>query len=149
MGVVVFLDRRTTRWFFPEPIKLVLWWFLRGRPIEDVVKRIPPVHFNGGDLPRIVSRIDCAIRLAARGACRFISIGHTVDYSIGGPFNSYEIMRRSVRWVLDESYPSGFSLPFFYLKRPGRYFHITFCRSFSVMSDLQPFQGARPKIGRS
>ena len=41
--------------------------------------------------------------LVARGVCRFISIGHTIDYSIGGPFNSYEIMRRACRWILDES----------------------------------------------
>jgi hypothetical protein len=53
----------------------------------------------------------------ARGVCRFISIGHTVDYSIGGPFNSYEIMRRACRWILDESYPSQWELPGFYLRK--------------------------------
>jgi hypothetical protein len=60
--------------------------------------------------------------LVARGVCRFISIGHTVDYAVGGPFNSYEIMRRACRWVLDESYPSKISLPWFYLRKAWQIF---------------------------
>ena len=58
--------------------------------------------------------------LVARGVCRFISIGHTIDYTIGGPFNSYEIMRRACRWVLDESYPSQWELPWFYMRKAGQ-----------------------------
>jgi len=60
--------------------------------------------------------------LVARGVCRFISIGHTVEYSIGGPFNSYEIMRRACRWILDESYPTTWELPGFTLRKAWQIF---------------------------
>jgi hypothetical protein len=60
--------------------------------------------------------------LVARGVCRFVSIGHTIDFAIGGPFNSYEIMRRACRWILDETYPSKWSLPWFYVRKAWQIF---------------------------
>ena len=60
--------------------------------------------------------------LVARGVCRFVSIGHTIDFAIGGPFNSYEIMRRACRWILDETYPSKWSLPWFYVRKSWQIF---------------------------
>lgn len=55
--------------------------------------------------------------LVAKGAARFISPGHTIDYSVGGPFNHTEIMRRACRWVLDESYPPAWAYPLFGLQK--------------------------------
>jgi hypothetical protein len=100
--------------FFPTH-KVVVVIPFSGDPAQ-LADRIHPSTQTVGIYPESLKD---ALRdaLVARGVCRFISIGHTIDYAIGGPFNSYEIMRRAVRWILDETYPSKISLPLFYLRK--------------------------------
>jgi len=84
-----------------------------GDPLQ-IVDRIHPSTQTVGIYPESLKE-QLRDPLVARGVCRFISIGHTVDYAVGGPFNSYEILRRACRWVLDELYPSN--KPWFYLRK--------------------------------
>jgi hypothetical protein len=98
--------------FFPTH-KVVIVIPFDGDP-RQLVDRIHPSTQTVGIYPESLKE-HLRDPLVARGVCRFISIGHTVDYAIGGPFNSYEIMRRACRWVLDESYPSN--KPWFYLRK--------------------------------
>lgn len=100
--------------FFPTH-KVVIVIPFQGDPIQ-IAERIHPSTQTVGMYPEsLKDRLRDA--LVARGVCRFISIGHTVDYAVGGPFNSTEIMRRACRWILDESYPSKSSLPSFYARK--------------------------------
>jgi hypothetical protein len=98
--------------FFPTH-KVVIVIPFDGDP-RQLVDRIHPSTQTVGIYPEFLKE-QLRDPLVARGVCRFITIGHTVDYAIGGPFNSYEIMRRACRWVLDESYPSNKS--WFYLRK--------------------------------
>jgi hypothetical protein len=98
--------------FFPTH-KIVIVIPFTGDPLQ-IFDRIHPSTQTVGIYPESLKE-QLRDHLVARGVCRFISIGHTVDYAIGGPFNSYEIMRRACRWVLDESYPSNKS--WFYLRK--------------------------------
>jgi len=100
--------------FFPTH-KVVVVIPFSGDPVL-LADRIHPSTQTVGIYPESLKE-PLRDALVARGVCRFISIGHTIDYSIGGPFNSYEIMRRACRWILDESYPSKASLPWFYLRK--------------------------------
>ena len=94
--------------FFPTH-KVVIVLTFQGDPAQ-VAERIHPSTQTVGIYPEsLKERLRDA--LVARGVCRFISIGHTVDYTVGGPFNSTEIMRRACRWILDESQPSRASMP--------------------------------------
>jgi hypothetical protein len=88
-------------------------------PFDDPLQLVDRIHPSTQTVGIYPETLKQPLRdlLVARGVCRFISIGHTVDYSIGGPFNSYEIMRRACRWILDESYPSQWELPGFYLRK--------------------------------
>ena len=100
--------------FFPTH-KVVIVIPFTGDPAQ-IADRIHPSTQTVGIYPEsLKGRLRDL--LVARGVCRFISIGHTIDYAIGGPFNSYEIMRRACRWILDESYPSKASMPWFYLRK--------------------------------
>ena len=100
--------------FFPTH-KVVVVIPFSSDPAQ-LADRIHPSTQTVGIYPEALKKTLCDV-LVARGVCRFISIGHTIDYSIGGPFNSYEIMRRACRWILDESYPSKWSLPWFYVRK--------------------------------
>lgn len=100
--------------------KVVVVVLFDGDP-KQLADRIHPSTQTVGIYPESLKE-ELRDVLAARGVCRFISIGHTIDYAIGGPFNSYEIMRRACRWVLDESYPSKISLPGFYLRKAWQIF---------------------------
>ncbi len=88
-------------------------------PFDDPLQLVDRIHPSTQTVGIYPESLKQPLRdlLVARGVCRFISIGHTVDYSIGGPFNSTEIMRRAGRWILDESYPSKWELPGFYLRK--------------------------------
>jgi hypothetical protein len=88
-------------------------------PFDDPLQLVDRIHPSTQTVGIYPETLKQPLRdlLVARGVCRFIYIGHTVDYSIGGPFNSYEIMRRACRWILDESYPSKWELPGFYLRK--------------------------------
>ncbi|MCL4528178.1 MAG: hypothetical protein M1282_02050 [Chloroflexi bacterium] len=88
-------------------------------PFDDPLQLMDRIHPSTQTVGIYPESLKKPLRdlLVAHGVCRFISIGHTVEYSIGGPFNSYEIMRRACRWVLDESYPSKWELPGFYLRK--------------------------------
>jgi hypothetical protein len=98
--------------FFPSH-KVVIVIPFTGDLLQ-IVDRIHPSTQTVGIYPEFLKE-KLRDPLVARGVCRFISIGHTVDYAIGGPFNSYEIMRRACRWVLDESYPPN--KPWLYLRK--------------------------------
>jgi len=111
-GAVVVSLTGDTPDFFPTD-KVVIVIPFSGDPAQ-IAERIHPSTQTVGIYPVSLKELLRDI-LVARGVCRFIDIGHTIDYAIGGPFNTYEIMRRAVRWVLDESYPSKASLPWFYL----------------------------------
>ncbi|MGE5464079.1 MAG: acyl-CoA reductase [Syntrophothermus sp.] len=100
--------------FFPTH-KVVIVIPFTGDPLQ-LVDRIHPSTQTVGIYPEAL-KDRLRNPLVARSVCRFISIGHTVDYAVGGPFNSYEIMRRACRWVLDESYPSSSSKAWFYLRK--------------------------------
>jgi hypothetical protein len=100
--------------FFPTH-KVVVVIPFSGNPAQ-LADRIHPSTQTVGVYPESL-KDQLRDVLVARGICRFISIGHTIDYAIGGPFNSYEIMRRACRWILDESYPSKWSLPWFYIRK--------------------------------
>jgi hypothetical protein len=88
-------------------------------PFEEPLQLVDRIHPSTQTVGIYPESLKKSLRdiLVARGVCRFISIGHTVEYSIGGPFNSFEIMRRACRWILDESYPSKWELPGFYLRK--------------------------------
>ena len=88
-------------------------------PFDDPIQLVDRIHPSTQTVGIYPETLKQPLRdlLVARGVCRFISIGHTVEYSIGGPFNSTEIMRRACRWILDESYPSKWELPGFYLRK--------------------------------
>jgi len=105
--------------FFPTHRVVVVIPFT-GDPVQ-LADRIHPSTQTVGIYPESLKD---SLRdvLVARGVCRFISIGHTLDYAIGGPFNSYEIMRRACRWILDESYPTTWELPWFYLTKAWQIF---------------------------
>ena len=100
--------------FFPMHKVVVIMPF--SGDLEKLADRIHPSTQTVGIYPEALKKPLRDV-LVARGVCRFISIGHTIDYSIGGPFNSYEIMRRACRWILDETYPSKWSLPWFYTRK--------------------------------
>ncbi|MBI5353985.1 MAG: long-chain-fatty-acyl-CoA reductase [Chloroflexi bacterium] len=100
--------------FFPTH-KVVVVIPFSGDPAQ-LADRIHPSTQTVGIYPETLKKPLRDV-LVARGVCRFISIGHTIDYAIGGPFNSYEIMRRACRWILDETYPSKWSLPWFYTRK--------------------------------
>jgi hypothetical protein len=100
--------------FFPTH-KVVVVIPFSGNPAQ-LADRIHPSTQTVGVYPESL-KDQLRDVLVARGICRFISIGHTIDYAIGGPFNSYEIMRRACRWILDETYPSKWSLPWFYTRK--------------------------------
>ncbi len=100
--------------FFPMHKVVVVIPF--SGDLEKLADRIHPSTQTVGIYPEALKKPLRDV-LVARGVCRFISIGHTIDYSIGGPFNSYEIMRRACRWILDETYPSKWSLPWFYVRK--------------------------------
>jgi hypothetical protein len=113
-GAVVVSLTGDTPDFFPTD-KVVIVIPFSGDPTQ-IAERIHPSTQTVGIYPESLKEPLRDI-LVARGVCRFIDIGHTIDYAIGGPFNTYEIMRRAVRWALDESYPSKASLPWFYLRK--------------------------------
>ena len=117
-AVVVSLTGETPDFFPTHKVVMVIPFI--GDPVQ-VVDRIHPSTQTVGIYPDSI-RDQLRDALVARGVCRFISIGHTVDYAVGGPFNSYEIMRRACRWALDESYPSKISLPWFYLRKAWQIF---------------------------
>jgi hypothetical protein len=100
--------------FFPTH-KVVVVIPFAGDPAQ-LADRIHPSTQTVGIYPESL-KDSLRDALVARGVCRFISIGHTIDYAVGGPFNSYEIMRRACRWILDECQPSRTSLPGFYLRK--------------------------------
>jgi len=87
----------------------------QGDPAQ-VAERIHPSTQTVGIYPESLKERLRDV-LVARGACRFISIGRTVDYTVGGPFNSTEIMRRACRWILDESQPSRVSMTWFQARK--------------------------------
>jgi hypothetical protein len=93
-------------------------------PFEDPIQLVDRTHPSTQTVGIYPESLKKPLRdlLVARGVCRFISIGHTVDYSIGGPFNSTEIMRRACRWILDESYSTKWELPGFYLRKAWQIF---------------------------
>ena len=99
--------------FFPTHNTVIVMPF--DDPLE-VVEQIHPSTQTVGIYPNTL-KDELRDLLVARGVVRFIDIGHTIDYAIGGPFNSYEIMRRACRWILDESYPPTWKLPGFYLRK--------------------------------
>ena len=100
--------------FFPTH-KVVIVLPFQGDPAQ-VAERIHPSTQTVGIYPEsLKERLRDA--LVARGVCRFISIGHTVDYTVGGPFNSTEIMRRACRWILDESHSPEVTLPWFKVRK--------------------------------
>ncbi|MEP7133567.1 MAG: acyl-CoA reductase [Chloroflexota bacterium] len=105
--------------FFPTH-KVVVVIPFTGSPAQ-LAERIHPSTQTVGIYPESL-KDELRDVLVARGVCRFISIGHTIDYAIGGPFNSYEIMRRACRWILDESQPSKSSRPWFYLRKAWQIF---------------------------
>ncbi len=93
-------------------------------PTDKVVIVVPVEHFEEVTLSPSVQTVGVwpdSLRhslynhLIGQGAVRFVSLGHTVDYAAGGPFNSVRIMSQAVRWILDEQQPG--CLPGFYLRK--------------------------------
>ena len=113
-GAVVVSLTGDTPDFFPTH-KVVIVIPFSGDPAQ-LADRIHPSTQTVGIHPESLKE-SLRDALIARGICRFISIGHTIDYAIGGPFNSYEIMRRACRWILDETQPSKWALPWFYFRK--------------------------------
>jgi hypothetical protein len=83
-------------------------------PTHKVVVVIPMADFDDLTIPSSTQTVGVYPedlrerlhdRLIAQGACRFVSLGHTLDYAAGGPFNTFRIMSRAVRWGLDERQP--------------------------------------------
>jgi hypothetical protein len=104
--------------FFPTHKVVIVVPF--GDPLE-ILEQIHPSAQTVGIYPNTL-KDELRDLLVGRGVVRFIDIGHTIDYAIGGPFNSYQIMRHACRWILDETHPPKWTLPGFYLRKVWQIF---------------------------